>query len=103
MKAMMRLAWDALFLSEEPYAEMRECSNSALRGLGLVVLVALVVALAGLVATVWGIAIYVKALAVANGFSISRAIVATGAPALAGGTLALLGLLGFLILALASG
>jgi len=51
MKALIRLAWEALFLSEEPYAEMRESSNSALRGLGIVALVALAVALAGLAGT----------------------------------------------------
>jgi len=57
----------------------------------------------GLVAIVWGIAIYVKAVAVANEFSIGRAVAATVAPALAGAALALLGLLVFLILALVSG
>ena len=51
MKALIRLAWEALFLSEAPYAEVREGSNPALRGLGLVVLVALAVALVGLVGT----------------------------------------------------
>jgi hypothetical protein len=51
MKAMIRLAWEALFLSEEPYAEMRGGSKPALRGLGLVALVAVAVALAGLVGT----------------------------------------------------
>ncbi len=56
----------------------------------------------GLVATAWGIAIYVKALAVANDFSIGRAIAATVVPALVGGVLALLGLLGLLTLALVS-
>jgi hypothetical protein len=59
--------------------------------------------LLGLVAAVWGIAIYVKALAVANEFSIGRAIVAAVAPALVGAALALMGLLFFLILALAGG
>ena len=59
--------------------------------------------LLGLVATVWGIAIYVKALAVANDFGIGRAIVATGVPALVGGALATLGALTFFILMLASG
>jgi hypothetical protein len=57
----------------------------------------------GLVATVWGIAIYVKAMAVVNNFSIERAIVATVVPALAGGALAMLGFLTIFILALASG
>jgi hypothetical protein len=51
MVSLVRLVWEALFLSEEPYAEMREGSNPALRGLGLVVLVALAVALVGLVGT----------------------------------------------------
>jgi hypothetical protein len=55
------------------------------------------------VATAWGIAIYVKALAVANDFSIGRAVVATVVPALVGGALAMLGLLVFLVLMLASG
>jgi hypothetical protein len=59
--------------------------------------------MAGLVATVWGIAIYVKAVAVANEFSIGRAIVATVVPVLVGGTLALMGSLAMvLFLALAS-
>lgn len=57
----------------------------------------------GLVATVWGIAIYVKAVAAANDFSIGRAIVATVVPAFIAGASILLGLLGFLILALVSG
>jgi len=54
----------------------------------------------GMVTTVWGIAIYVKAVAVANEFSISRAIAATVVPALAGATLVKLGLLVTLILTL---
>jgi len=59
--------------------------------------------IARLVATVWGIAIYVKAVAVANEFSIGRAIVATVVPVLVGGTLALMGALAMvLFLALAS-
>jgi hypothetical protein len=57
----------------------------------------------GLAATGWGVAIYVKALAVANDFSIGRAVVATVAPALLGGALALLGMLVILVLALVSG
>jgi len=57
----------------------------------------------GLVATVWGIAIYVKALSVANDFSIGRAITATVVPTLVGAALALLGLLALLIIGLASG
>jgi hypothetical protein len=59
--------------------------------------------LLGFIATVWGIAIYVKALAVANEFSIGRSIVATVAPALIAGVLAATGLLALLILALLAG
>lgn len=59
--------------------------------------------LLGLVATVWGIAIYVKALAVANGFSIGRAIIAVVVPALAIGVLVLMGMLGFLTMVLVTG
>ncbi len=51
MKETIRLAWEALFLSETPYAEMREVSNPVPRGLMLVVLIAVAVALAGLVGT----------------------------------------------------
>jgi hypothetical protein len=51
MKALIRLAWEALFLSEEPYAEMRESANPAVRGLGLIALIAVAVALVGLVGT----------------------------------------------------
>ena len=51
MKALIRLAWEGLFLSEAPYAEIRDGSNLVLRGLGLVVLVALAVALVGLAGT----------------------------------------------------
>lgn len=51
MKALIRLAWEALFLSEEPYAEMREGANPAVRGLGLIALIAVAVALVGLVGT----------------------------------------------------
>jgi hypothetical protein len=56
----------------------------------------------GLVATVWGIAIYVKALAVANDFGVGRAIVATVLPALIIALLALLGLMGLVLFAVAS-
>jgi len=56
----------------------------------------------GLVTTIWGIAIYVKALAVANGFSVGRAVASVVVPALVIGALALTGLLGILILALMS-
>lgn len=41
----------AFFLGQAPYAEMSKDSNPALRGLGIVALVAVVVALAGLVGT----------------------------------------------------
>jgi hypothetical protein len=58
--------------------------------------------LLGLVATVWGIAIYVKALAVSNDLSIGQAIVATVVPALVGGALATLGALMLFIPILAS-
>ncbi len=51
LKTLVRLAWEALFLKEEPYAEIREASNPALRGLGLIVLVAVAVALTSLVGT----------------------------------------------------
>jgi hypothetical protein len=59
--------------------------------------------LLGLAAMVWGIAIYVKAVAVANDFSIGRAVAATVVPALVGAGLALLGLLVLFVLALATG
>ena len=59
--------------------------------------------LLGFVATVWGIGIYVKALAVANDFDIGRAIIATIVPALLGGVLTMLSGLMFFILILASG
>jgi len=59
--------------------------------------------LLGLVAMAWGIAIYVKALAVANGFTIGRAVVATIVPVLFFGVLAMLGMLGFLIVMLMAG
>jgi hypothetical protein len=51
MKETIRLAWEALFLSETPYAEMRDVSNPVPRGLVIVVLIAVAVALAGLVGT----------------------------------------------------
>lgn len=51
MKALIRMAWEALFLSEEPYAEMREDSNPVGRGLVLIALIAVAVALVGLVGT----------------------------------------------------
>ena len=51
MKTLIRLAWEALFLREEPYAEIHEGPNPALRGLGLIALIAVAVALVGLVGT----------------------------------------------------
>ncbi len=57
----------------------------------------------GLVATVWGIAIYVKALTVASDFSIGRAVTATIVPALIIAALSLLGVLMLFVLALATG
>ncbi|MBL7064462.1 MAG: YIP1 family protein [Anaerolineae bacterium] len=51
MKALIRLAWEALFLSEASYAEMRDVSNPVPRGLVIVVLIAVAVALVGLVGT----------------------------------------------------
>jgi hypothetical protein len=56
--------------------------------------------LLGLVATVWGIAVYVKALAVANEFSTGKSVLAVVAPALIGGVLMVMGLLTVLILTL---
>ena len=57
----------------------------------------------GLVATVWGIAIYVEALAVANEFTVGRALAATVLPALVIVVLSLLGLLTLIIVASAAG
>jgi len=51
MKTLVRLMWEALFLSELPYSELRAGPSPALRGLGIVVLVAVAVALVGLVGT----------------------------------------------------
>ena len=51
MKELIRLAWEALFLKEDPYAEMRDSPNAVVRGLALVALVAVAVALVGLVGT----------------------------------------------------
>jgi hypothetical protein len=59
--------------------------------------------LLGLVATVWGIAIYVKALAVANDLSIGRAVIATVVPALVNVVLGLVSALGFFVMALVMG
>jgi len=55
----------------------------------------------GLVATVWGIAIYVKALAVSNEFGTGKAILATLVPALVILLLSLVGLTGLVLFALA--
>jgi hypothetical protein len=51
IKPMIRLVWEALFLAESPYGEMREHPNSTLRGLVIVVLIGLTVSLLGLVGT----------------------------------------------------
>lgn len=51
MKERVRLVWEALFLSEAPYAEMRDGSNPVLRGVAIIALVAVAVALVGLVGT----------------------------------------------------
>jgi hypothetical protein len=51
MRKLIRLAWAALFLNEGPYAEMRDSPDVVLRGLGLVLVVAVAVALVGLVGT----------------------------------------------------
>ncbi len=52
MKEVIRLAWEGLFLNEAAYAEIREHSSPVLQGLKLVLLIALAVALVGLVGTV---------------------------------------------------
>ena len=57
----------------------------------------------GLAATVWGIAIYVKALSVANEFTIGRAVAATVVPAVAFVGLSVLGFLVILVLGLVAG
>lgn len=49
MKDLIRQVWDALFLNEPAFAEMRDGPSPALRGLGIVVVVALAVALTGLI------------------------------------------------------
>ncbi len=71
--------------------------------LGILSFVPCLGSLLGLVATVWGIAIYVKAVAVANDFSIGRAIAATVIPALVSAGLALMGLLVIFVMALLTG
>ncbi|MBL7198810.1 MAG: YIP1 family protein [Anaerolineae bacterium] len=51
MKQWIGMVWAALFLEEMPYADMRERADAVLRGLGLVVLVGVIVAVLGLVGT----------------------------------------------------
>ena len=51
MKTLIRLIWEALFLSNSPYAKVREDPSPALRGLAFLLLIALSVALLGLVGT----------------------------------------------------
>ena len=51
MRDLIRNVVAAFFLNETPYAETRESSNPVLRGLGTIVLVAVAVALVGLVGT----------------------------------------------------
>ncbi len=51
MSDLLGLCWNAFFLSETPYAKTCASSNPALRGLGTIVLVAVIVALVGLVGT----------------------------------------------------
>lgn len=51
MKNLIRLAWEALFLSETPYAQMRDGPKPVPRGLLFVVLLAIILALVGLVGT----------------------------------------------------
>ena len=62
MKTLIRLAWEALFLREAPYAEVRDVSNPVPRGLVLVVLVAVAVALVGLVGTTLELMLLILAL-----------------------------------------
>jgi len=51
MKELIRHVWEALFLNDEPFAEMCDRPQPALRGLSIVVVVAVAVALVGLVGT----------------------------------------------------
>ncbi|MBN1955918.1 MAG: YIP1 family protein [Anaerolineae bacterium] len=51
MSALVKRVWNALFLREEPYVEMRDVSRPAIKGIGIIALVAVVVALLGLVGT----------------------------------------------------
>ena len=51
MRNSIRSVVQAFFLDETPYAEMREAASPILRGLGIVVMVAVAVALVGLVGT----------------------------------------------------
>ncbi len=66
--------------------------------LGILGFIPCVGGLLGVVATVWGIAIYIKAVAVANDFGIGRATVATVLPVLVGvGLILVLSLLIFVV------
>ncbi len=71
--------------------------------LGVVSVVPCLGGVAGLVATVWGVAIYVKAVAVANRFSLGRATAATVLPAMLGAVAALGGLLMTVMVAVLGG
>ena len=51
VQALIKLGWEALFLHPAPFINLREDPNPALRGLTLVVLIAVLVALGGLVGT----------------------------------------------------
>ncbi len=51
MSQSIRLLWNALFLSEEPYAHMLDSARPAVRGLVLVLLVGVVIAVIGLIGT----------------------------------------------------
>lgn len=51
MRDLIRNVVEAFFLNESPYVEMREGANPVLRGLGIILLVTVVVALFGLVGT----------------------------------------------------
>lgn len=49
MKDLLQLVWEALFLSDAPYTRMRDGPQPVLRGLLIVVLIAVVVALLGVI------------------------------------------------------
>ncbi len=51
MKALIQPVWEALFLSETPYADMRAHPNPVRRGLGTILLIAVIAALVGLIGT----------------------------------------------------